>query len=102
MSGYFTSTVGVWSVTLPLIYLKTHKIQCIKALRAVYPIGLREAKESVERKAIAGEQLFTCPLTNAELLALEKGIDGGTNPIPREMFAVVMGKKVENTEVKTW
>jgi len=47
-----------------------NKIFCIKAVRCVYPYGLKEAKELVEFRQARGEPLFDRLLTHREYLAV--------------------------------
>jgi len=70
--SFFQSIVDTaarcWCVTLPINLMCENKILCIKAYRDVFPVGLREAKEEVERKIEHGEQLFKTFLTTEQML----------------------------------
>lgn len=63
-------------------WLLERKIYCVAALREVFGLGLKDAKEMVEKKFESGEPLFTEPLSASDLnKALNRLIKNG-NPVP--------------------
>lgn len=66
---------ALWLISVPLAWMKEHKIICIKALRCAFPsTGLKEAKEEVEEKMEKGLHLFCSPLTAEQMLGAVRAL----------------------------